>query len=389
MSINEITDKINEMASGWEQLKVQTDAKLSQIERKGAADPVTLSQIEKLNNNIDKLQATVHRPMSETKSSNSVGNNEYKKAFCNYLRKGTDYGLSNLEVKYLSAGKDTDGGYLVTPQMSDEIIKSVVDISPMRQICKVTMISGDALEVIEDTEEAFAGWTSETEGRSETATPQIGKRVIPVHELYAQPKATQKLVDDASIDIEKWLSEKVVDVFSRKENAAFISGDGEGKPRGILSYEAGKEWGKIEQVLSGENGSITAEGIINLYYSLKEIYAVKGKFLMSRAAVQAVRMLKDTTNGKYLWQPSLTAGTPDTLLGAEVLQSADMPNVSNGALAIAFGDFSSAYQIVDRQGIRVLRDPFTEKPFVKFYTTKRVGGDIVNFEALKLLKLSA
>ncbi len=389
MSMTEITDKINQIASGWEQFKAVNDRKENEIERKGSADPLTINQIEKLNNNIDRLQATIHRPMSEVKSTDSLENKEYKNAFCNYLRKGNDYGLSNLELKYLSAGKDSDGGYLVTPQMSDEIVKSVVATSPMRQICKVTEISGDALEVIEDTEEAFAGWTSETEARTETATPQIGKRVIPVHELYAQPKATQKLVDDASIDIEQWLSEKIVDVFSRKENAAFITGDGEGKPRGILSYEAGKDWGKLEQILSGENANITADGIINLYYSLKEIYAVKSKFLMSRAAVQAVRMLKDTTNGKYLWQPGLSSGTSDTLLGAEVLQSADMPNVSNGALAIAFGDFSSAYQIVDRQGIRVLRDPFTEKPFVKFYTTKRVGGDVVNFEALKLMKLSA
>lgn len=389
MSMTEITDKINQIASGWEQFKAVNDRKEKEIERKGSADPLTINQIEKLNNNIDRLQATIHRPMSEVKSTDSLEDKEYKNAFCNYLRKGNDYGLSNLELKYLSAGKDSDGGYLVTPQMSDEIVKSVVATSPMRQICKVTEISGDALEVIEDTEEAFAGWTLETEARSETATPQIGKRVIPVHELYAQPKATQKLVDDASIDVEQWLSEKIVDVFSRKENAAFITGDGEGKPRGILSYEAGKDWGKLEQILSGENANITADGIINLYYSLKEIYAVKSKFLMSRAAVQAVRMLKDTTNGKYLWQPGLSSGTSDTLLGAEVLQSADMPNVTNGALAIAFGDFSSAYQIVDRQGIRVLRDPFTEKPFVKFYTTKRVGGDVVNFEALKLMKLSA
>jgi HK97 family phage major capsid protein len=389
MITHELTDKINQISSHFEQMKAQDKDKDRQIEKKGAADPVTLAQMEKLSHSIDALQASVHRPYSDVKSVEIADNKEYKNAFCSYLRKGNESGLSGMEVKYLSTDKDSDGGYLVTPQMSNEITKVISETSPMRQICKVQQISGDALEIIEDTEEAFAGWTLETELRSETNTPQIGKRVIPVHELYAQPKATQKLIDDSSVDIENWLSEKLVDVFSRKENAAFINGDGQGKPRGILSYEAGKEWGKIEQILSGENASITADGIINLYYSLKEIYAVKSKFLMSRAAVQAVRMLKDTTNGKYLWQPSLTAGTPDTLLGAEVIQAADMPALTQNSLAIAFGDFHSAYQIVDRQGIRVLRDPFTEKPFVKFYTTKRVGGDVVNFEALKLLKLSA
>jgi HK97 family phage major capsid protein len=389
MNLTEITNKVNEIAADWEQFKVLNDRRESEIEKKGAADPLTIDQLDKINNRIDLLQTSLSRPYSEYKSNESSSDREYKNAFCSYLKKVNESAIANLEVKYLSANKDQDGGYLVTSAMSDEIVKAVHETSPMRQISKVTEISTDALEIIEDHEEAFAGWTLETEARNETDTPHIGKKVIVAHELYAQPKATQKLVDDASIDIEEWLAQKIADVFSRKENSAFISGDGLGKPKGILSYEAGTKWGQIEQIKSGDDANVTAEGITNLFYSLKEIYAVKGKFLMSRAAVQAVRMLKDTTNGKYLWQPSLQAGTPDTLLGAEVLQAADMPGLFQDSLAIAFGDFNSAYQIVDRQGIRVLRDPFTEKPFIKFYTTKRVGGEVVNFEALKLLKLSA
>lgn len=390
MSLTDIKNNIGKIANAYEDLKSKCDRAILEKENKGAADPVTLDQIEKLNEVIDRLQATAQRPGAELKAStNNTESLEHKKAFCSYVRKGNESRLSELEQKALSSSTEADGGYLITRQMSDSITRTIFETSPMRQIANVTTISSDALEIIEDVEEAFAGWTSETEVREDTDTPQVGKKIIPVHELYAQPKATQKLVDDASIDIEEWLSTKLIDVFSRKENAAFMNGDGIGKPKGILSYEAGNKWGAIEQINSGENGAITASGLVNLFYSLKEAYAVKGKFLMSRGAVQAIRMLKDTNTGKYLWQPSLQAGAPDTLLGAEVIQAADMPALSKGSLSVAFGDFKSAYQIVDRQGIRILRDPFTEKPFVKFYTTKRVGGDVVNFDAIKLLKLSA
>lgn len=374
-------ETIGQIATNWEDFQKQLAVRDLEIRKKGSADPLTEQNIQRLNHEMSELKAALNRPVSETKAEDI----EHKTAFCAYLRKGIDTNLSSIEKKSLSVLSDTDGGFLVTPAMADNIAKRVEEFSPIRKIANVTEISSDALEIIVDKDEASAGWTLETDVRSETSSPTISKKVIQVHELYAQPKATQKLIDDASIDIENWLAEKIVDVFSRKENAAFVTGDGVGKPKGILSYSELE----IEQILSGVNGNVTTDGIFNLFYSLKENYAVKGKFLMSRSVVQAVRMLKDTTNGKYLWQPSLTAGTPDTLLGAEVVMCPDMPIIGNGALAIAFGDFKSAYQIVDRQGVRILRDPFTEKPFVKFYTTKRVGGDVVNFSAIKLLKLSA
>jgi HK97 family phage major capsid protein len=209
-----------------------------------------------------------------------------------------------------------------------------------------------------------------------------------VHELYAQPKATQKLIDDAAIDIEAWLADKVSTIFAKKENTAFISGDGVGKPRGILTYSDGTSWGTIEQVASGSSGAVTADKLLELYYSLKEDYAVNATFLMNRSTVEAVRQLKDNTN-QYLWSPGLHLGAPDTLLGVPVYQAADMPVPAADSLSIACGDFKSAYQIVDRTGVRVLRDPFTDKPFVKFYSTKRVGGDVINFEAIKLMKLGS
>ena len=233
-----------------------------------------------------------------------------------------------------------------------------------------------------------AGWTTETGAVSDTTTATIYKESIPTFELYAQPKATQRLIDDSAIDIEAWIAEKVADIFSRTENTAFISGNGTSQPKGILSYAAGTSWGQIQQISSGTSAAVTVTGLINLYYSLADEYARNSTFLMNRATVQAVRLLKDATSGQYLWQPSLAAGSPDTLMGLPVVQASDMPVPAASSLSIAVGDFKRAYKIVDRLGIRILRDPFTDKPFVKFYTTKRVGGEVVDTNAIKLLKLA-
>ncbi len=395
MSISRITKRVDELGSAWEQFKTINDRRLVEIEKKGTADPLTIEQMNRLNDNLDgcksrlsKVETVMSRPNFGNSEIHNPATSEHKQAFCNYLRKGVEDELSFLERKALSVGSDPDGGYLVTPHMSANISKTVFETSPMRQIAAVETISSDSLEIIEDNNEAAAGWTTETAAVTETATPEIGKKIIPVHELFAQPKATQKLIDDSSIDIELWLAGKLTEVFSRKENSAFISGDGVGKPRGITTYPSGTATGQIEQISSGSAANVTADKLIELYYSLKEEYAVHSTFLMNRATAQQVRLLKDTSN-QYIWQPGLAAGAADTLLGLPVMQAADMPAPATDSLSVAVGDFSRAYQIVDRTGVRILRDPYTEKPFVKFYSTKRVGGDVINFEAIKLLALSA
>jgi HK97 family phage major capsid protein len=190
------------------------------------------------------------------------------------------------------------------------------------------------------------------------------------------------------LDVEGWLANKVADEFARKEATAFISGTGVAQPRGILTYTAGTSWGQIEQINSGSSGALTADGLLSLVYGLKEAYARNASFLMNRSVVSAARKLKDTTN-QYLWQPGLAMGQPDMLLGRPVYEATDMPVAASNSLSVAFGDFAAAYTVVDRIGIRTLRDPFTAKPFVRFYTTKRVGGDVVNFEALKIQKLAS
>ena len=397
-TMTRLTKQVDSLGSAWEQFKQVNERRINEIEKKGHADTLTVDQLNRINHMIDSqkqrldgMETAMSRPAMGFDYGRVVNaaEAEHKEAFCQYLRKGVEEDLVHLEKKALSATSDPDGGYLITPQMSAAIARTVHETSPIRQLASVETISTDSLEVLEDTGEAAAGWTTETGAVSETATPQFGKKTIPVHELYAQPKATQKLIDDSSINIEAWLGEKLTDIFSRKENTTFVNGDGIGKPRGILTYAAGTDWASIEQLVSTSNGAVTSDSVIKLYYALKEDYATRATFLMNRATVQQVRLLKEATTNQYLWQPGLTAGAPDTLLGLPVMQAADMPAPATGSLSIALADFRRAYQIVDRYGIRILRDPYTEKPFVKFYSTKRVGGDVVNFEAIKLLKLSA
>jgi HK97 family phage major capsid protein len=398
MSISEITDRVASLGHAWEQFKNVNDARLRDIERKGNADPLysehlnTISAaLDNYKSRLDQIETAYNRPIlgdeNDGHKNAHPARNEYGKAFRNYLRKGMDAGLEALQTKALSVGSDPDGGYLVTPTMSSNIVKSIFETSPMRQVASIETISTDSLELIDDHDQAAAGWTSETGAISESSTPTLAKRNIATHQLYAQPKATQKLVDDSAIDIESWLSDKISDIFARKENTAFVNGNGVGQPRGILTYPAGTSWGQIEQVNSGTSATVTADAIITLFYSLKDAYTRRSSFFMNRTTVQAVRLLKQTSTNNYLWQPGLATGAPDTLMGVPVYMASDMPVAAASSLSIAVADFKSAYQIVDRKGITILRDPFTEKPFVKFYATKRVGGDVTNFEAIKIMKL--
>ncbi len=395
MSLIEITKKVNELASSWEKFKVINNRRLTEVEKQKSADPLTINHLEKLNAAVDanedaisRLEASMQRPSGEIKAASDHLDFEHKRAFNTYLRSGDEIGLRALETRSLSTIADSDGGFFITRGGIDMVVDGIKQYSPMRSLASITTVSGDALEVIEDFDDAYAGWTQETEARVETKTPLLNKKIISVHELYAQPKATQKLIDDSSIDVENWLADKLTNAFAILENASFITGDGIAKPKGLLSYANGTSMNTIEQFTGGEKGAITTGSLIKLYYSLKENFAVKGKFLMNRAAVQSCRILKDPTSGHYLWQPSLEAASPSTILGCAVVQCADMPLVASGNIVVAFADFASGYQIVDRQGISILRDPFTDKPFVKFYATKRVGGGVLNGQAIKLLKLA-
>ena len=391
MQIAEISNKVNKLAGSWEEFKSVNDRRLKEIEKKGSSDPLLDAQVARINNAIDEqksklenIEVAMSRP---TTSAGDISSDElaHKNAFTDYLRKGTEENLSSIESSSLSTVSDPEGGYLVRPQIASEMVKNISSLVPMRELASTQTISTDALDIIDDVQKLSSGWVGETDRRFDSKTPRFGKKRISVHEMYAQPKATQKLIDDSSINIEQWLNEKLTDSFAAIEGKAFIHGDGVGKPRGILSYEDGKEWGKIEQIKSAE---LSSDDFIKLYFALNEKYAANGTFLMNRYTLSQARMLKCPSTGQYIWTPGLEKGCPDRLLGAPVRSDVNMPVFSKGNLAVAFADFKAAYKIVDRVGVRVLRDPFTDKPFVKFYTTKRVGGDVVNSKAIKLLKHS-
>jgi HK97 family phage major capsid protein len=288
----------------------------------------------------------------------------------------------------MSVGSDPDGGYMVTPTIGQIITGVQFETSPIRQLADVQTISTDAYEAPRDDDEAAAGWVGEQEDRTETGTPKVGIQRIPVHELYANPKVTQKLLEDNAWNIESWLGNKIGDKFGRTEATAFVVGNGIKKPRGFLTYASGPYAaggsGKIEQVAAGTGGTIAWDDLINVMTALKEYYLNGAVWLMQRATVGKAMLLKDG-EGRYIWQQNQQVGKPSILLGHEVRQAADMNAVGASALPIAFGNFKIGYTIVDRVGVSTLRDPYTAKPFVQFYTRKRVGGDVTNFEAIKLL----
>lgn len=316
-------------------------------------------------------------------------------AFPAYMRARSDGAMLPAVQAAMQTASDPDGGYLVPVTYSTRVIGRVYETSALRELATVESIGGKELVIPRDEGEfGNGGWVGETTAPSETTTSQLGESKIAAHEMYAEPRVTQSMLEDAGLDIEAWVAKKVGGKFGRIEATAFFTGNGAGKPRGLLTYgnyttPGVTENGKIEQINSGSAAAVTADGLYNLVFSLKDHYTANASFLMKRLTVRDVLKLKDG-NGQYIWQMGdIKAGVPASLLGYSVKRAEDMPTVEASALAIAFGDFKEAYTIVDRLGITLLRDNLTAKPYVKFYNRRRVGGDVVNFEAVKLQKISA
>jgi len=430
ISMVEVKKLIEEQGTAWHQYKQTNDDILkNKAEGKAVADLESkLAKIDEVLNTKsaewEEVLKKMQRPAlgdgdevkaldAETKSFNNIRRADastqipdltvdeykaYKSAFFNLARKASIDFLSADERKALSAGVDSDGGYLMPPATAGRIVKRVYDLSPIRAISNVMVISGDALEGIADIDEATAGWVSEIGTRSDSATPTVNKYRIEAFEMYSMPKATQKLLDDAAVDVEAWLAAKVADKFARVEAAAFVNGTGVGQPRGFATYttaataDASRAWGQLEHVKTGANGAFhttQADPLFDLIQAFKPGYLANAKWVTTRAVIAAIRKFKTTTTLEYIWQPGLQVGMPDKLLGYPVVNAQDMPTLATDSLSMALGDFNEGYQIVDRLGMRTLRDPFTAKPYVVFYTTKRTGGGVVNFEAIKFIKFSA
>jgi len=385
---------LSEVLCAFEAFKDANDRRLTEIEAKSSADPLLTEKVARIDNalteaksRLDRLSLDAARPGLEAGRPSS----ERKAAWDGYMRSGQ---LSaGIEGKALSAGSNPDGGYVAPAETQALIDRLMADVSPIRAIASVRQTTANVFKKPVSLGGAATGWVAETADRDQTATPTLDLLDFPVAELYAMPAATTALLDDAATDLDLWLAEEVRDVFAAQEGAAFISGNGTNKPKGFLSYtmvaEASHAWDKIGYLATGVDGDFAAsdpaDDLIDLIYAPKAAYRANGRFVMNRRTVSAVRKFKDS-NGDYIWQPSLNAGGEATLLGYPVTEAEDMPDIGSDAFAIAFGDFEKGYLIVDRQGIQVLRDPYSAKPYVLFYTTKRVGGGVQNFDAIKLLK---
>jgi HK97 family phage major capsid protein len=398
-----VTAAFAEFMTAFEAFKEANDERLGEIEEKLSSDVVTRDKVERINKAIDEQSRLLDdlvlkklRPQLSQSGNVDQTTAEHKAAFEAYIRRGDDQALRDLDQKALSVAVSGDGGYLVPSQVDGEIGRRLAVISPIRALSTVRQVSGAVLKKPFAATGFSSGWVAETAARPQTGTPELSELAFPTMELYAMPAATQGLLDDAAVDIEAWIAAEVDIAFAAQEGTAFVSGDGVNRPKGFLSYEqvadSAWEWGKIGTVSTGAAGAFAASGasdvLMNVIYALKAGHRQNGTFVMSRRTQGAVRKLKDA-DGNYLWAPPARAGEQASLIGFPVAEAEDMPEIAANATAIAFGDFRAGYLVVDRVGVRVLRDPYSAKPYVLFYTTKRVGGGVQDFEAIKLVKFSA
>lgn len=396
---------LDELKRTFEAFKSERDAELKAI-KDGMGDYVQTEKVDRINAEVTNLQ----RALDETNAliaamrvgGGGTGATPEKRAhaaaFNQFFRKGTEAGLRDLEVKAaLRTDSDPDGGFRVPEEMETTVDRVVGTVSVMRQLARVVRISTSVYKKLVNLGGAGYGWVGETQARPETTTPTLAELAFNVMEIYANPAATQTLLDDAEVDMAQWLADEVGITFSEQEGAAFITGDGVLKPRGILDYtmvaNGSYAWGSLGFVTTGVAAALTdsthngTDALIDLYYSLKSPYRNGASWLMSDVVMGTVRKFKDG-DGNYIWAPPTSAGEMATILGKPVFNDDNMQAIGANNFPVAFGNFARAYLIVDRTGIRVLRDPYTNKPYVHFYTTKRVGGGVQNFEALKFLKVS-
>ncbi|EAQ25119.1 phage major capsid protein [Roseovarius sp. 217] len=327
-------------------------------------------------------------------AASSDGSAPHRKAFDAYLRGGDDDGLRGLELegKALNTAIAGEGGYLVDPQTADTIRSVLSTTASIRAVANVVAVEATSFDVLVDHTDVGHGWATESGTVPESDTPVIDRISIALHELSALPKASQRLLDDSAFDVEGWLAGRIADKFARAEAAAFVAGDGVDKPRGFLTHPSVDNdvwvWGNLGYVPTGVAGAIAGpDPIVDLVYALGAQYRANGTFVMNSKTAGTIRKMKDA-DGRFLWSDGLAAGEPARLMGYPVLIAEDMPDIATGANAIAFGDFHAGYTVAERPDLRVLRDPYSAKPHVLFYATKRVGGDVSDFKAIKLLKFA-
>ena len=381
----------DDVMTAFEAFKDANDDRLAQIEKRMSADVVTSEKVDRINRVLDELVLKSRRPQLAAERNPEIS--EHKRAFETYIRKGETAGLSGIEAKAMSVGSGPDGGYLVPSETEAEIGRLISKASPLRAICDVRQVSASLHIKPFNASGALTGWAAETAARPQTTSPTLSQLQYPTMELYAQPAATQALLDDSIVNLDEWVAREVETVFAEQETDAFTNGDGVTRPKGFMSYakvaQGSWTWGNTGYIATGVAGGFAAanptDKIVDLIYALKAGYRQNARFMVSRATQGQIRKFKDG-QGNYLWQPAATADGNASLLNFPVVESEYMPDIATGSHSLAFGDFRRGYLIVDRVGIRMLRDPYSAKPYILFYTTKRVGGGMQDFDAIKTLK---
>ncbi|WP_457935813.1 phage major capsid protein [Mesorhizobium sp. 10J20-29] len=393
----DIAEAFGDFMSTFEAFRESNDQRLAEIERRGA-DALTVEKVERISKALDEQKRALDglalkrlRPQLGQDGQALPG--EHKQAFDAYMRSGDERAIRALDTKAMSYGSGPDGGYLVPDETEAAIGKRLATLSPIRSIASVRQVSSAVLKKPFSVSGPAVGWVAETAARPQTAANTLAELQFPTMELYAMPAATASLLDDAVVDLDQWISSEVEAAFAEQEGTAFVTGNGTNKPKGFLDYtrvaEASWVWGQIGYIATGVSGALPASNasdvLIDTVYALKAGYRQNATWVMNRKVQASIRKLKDA-DGNYLWQPPAAPGSRAMLMGFPLVEAEDMPNAAADATPIAFGDFSRGYLVVDRTGVRVLRDPYTAKPYVLFYTTKRVGGGVQDFDAIKLLK---
>lgn len=399
----EVKAAVDDLGRAFETFKDSNDLAAIEMKTRGTADAILNEKIDRINDELDRLQSSVNsmhmagrRPAMGDATFETLEAIEHKAAFYDrYVRKGLESGLDVLELKALSIGVDADGGFAVPEELDHSIENLLKDISPIRRIANVVQIGSANYKKLVNLSGAASGWVSESAARTETATPTFAEVVPTLGEIYANPAATQQMLDDAFFNVEEFLAEELAQEFGAQEGAAFVNGDGVNKPTGFLQAptattdDASRAFGTLQYQATGVDADFPAADpsdiLVDLIYDLRPVYRAGAVFVMNTNLIAEIRKFKDL-DGNYLWRPGLADGVPATLLGYAVVEAEDMPDKASNSLSIAFGNFQRGYTITDRTGTRILRDPYSNKPFVHFYATKRTGGGVVNSEAIKLLK---
>jgi HK97 family phage major capsid protein len=377
-----INETLSQIQTAFTELKNTNETKLAEMATKGSVDTLIETKISSINDTITELQRKMERP--SIVSGVSQEEVEHKSAFEKWARKGSEGNLAEIEKKAITLhDTDASGGFLMPKVVETGIRESLRTLSPIRSRATVISVSTDDYSFLSNLRGLTTGWVGETDPRPETATPKLGVTKVPMGELYANPAASQRSLDDAAFDLAGWLEQNISDEMAIAENVAFVTGSGNNQPKGFLNTTG------LTTVKTGVAGALPANGdfVTTMIYSMASAYRAGAAFYSAGASIASIRTIKDA-NGNYIWQPSMVLGTPSTLAGYEVVELEDMPAVAANATPLVFANMKQGYLIADRIGIRTLRDPFTNKPFVHFYATKRVGGMVQDPKAFVVLKVA-